>query len=113
MPEASAQQAMGWLEIKHSQGHTVQIVGHALALEKAEGLDFVLSVIRKSGGSKSETRQAGKLSLSAGETKVLSSSAINIDPGDNVMVELKILDHGQEVFSTVMSAKPAPERQTL
>ena len=91
----------------------VQIISHALALEKAAGFEFAMSVSRESRGSKSATRQAGRFDLSAGETKVLSSTAINIEPGDKLTVELKILEHGQEVFSTVMSATPAPDRQTL
>jgi hypothetical protein len=112
--EAEAQQAMGWLEIKQAPGqHMVQITGHALALEKVEGADFTLSVTRASRGGKSNSRQAGRISLGAGETKVLSSTAINLEPGDGLMVELKILEQGREVFSTVMSAKPTGEGQTL
>ena len=112
--EANAQQAMGWLEIQPAQGRNmVQIIGHALALDKTDGLDFTLSVTRKSHGGKSESRQAGRISLGAGESKVLSSAAINFEPGDNLTVELKISAHGQEVFSTIMSAKPAPDGQTL
>jgi hypothetical protein len=112
--EANAQQVMGWLEVKPGQGRNmVQITGHALALEKAEGVDFALTVRRKAAGGQSESRQAGRISLGAGETKVLSSTALNVETGGNLTVELKLLQHGQEVFSTVMSAKPAPEGQTL
>ncbi len=68
---------------------------------------------RENRGSKSNSRQAGRLDLAAGETKVLSSASINVEPGDTLTIELKILDRGQEVFSTVMSGKPPAQGQTL
>ena len=114
MTEANAQQAMGWLELKPVPGRNmVQITGHALGLEKAAELDFTMSVLHENRGGKSNSRQTGRISLAAGETKVLSSTSINIEPGDGLTAVLKILDHGQEVFSTVMTAKPSPDRQTL
>lgn len=111
---ANAQGPMGWLELKPVPGRNiVQITGHALAFEKAAGLHFTLSVLRENRGSKSNSRQSGRIDLAAGETKVLSSASINVEPGDNLTIELKLLDHGQEVFSTVMSAKPPAGGQTL
>ncbi len=111
---ASAQTPMGWLELEPVPGRNaaVKITGHALAFEKVAGLEFIFSVRRENGGSKSSSRQAGRIDLSAGETKVLSTSSINVEPGDSLTVELKMLDHGQVVFSTVMSAR-APGGQTL
>ncbi len=45
MTEANAQGAMGWLELKPASGrNSVQITGHALALEKIAGLEFTMSV---------------------------------------------------------------------
>lgn len=114
MTEANAQGAMGWLELKPASGrNSVQITAHALALEKIAGLEFTMSVQHEGRGGKSSSRQSGRLDLAAGETKVLSSTAIAIEPGDNLTVILRLMEHGQEVFSTVMSAKPGPERQTL
>jgi hypothetical protein len=113
MTGANAQQAIGWLELKPLPGrHMVQITGHALALEKAESLEFTISVAREGGGGKSVSRQSGRIGLNAGEEKVLSSTSINIEPGGGLTVTLKILDRGQEVFSTVMSSKQT-EKQTL
>jgi 3-hydroxymyristoyl/3-hydroxydecanoyl-(acyl carrier protein) dehydratase len=113
MTEANAQ-VMGWLELKPGSGrNVVQITGHALALEKAAGLEFTISVMRENHGNKTNSRQAGRIGLAAGETKVLSSTSINVEPGDNLRIELKILDNGQEVFGTVMSAKPSVGGQTL
>jgi hypothetical protein len=113
MTGANAQQALGWLELKPLPGRNmVQITGHALALEKAAGLEFTMSVAREGGGSKSVSRQGGRIDLDAGAEKTLSSTSINIEPGGDLTITLKILNRGQEVFSTVMSAKP-PDKQSL
>jgi len=115
MPEASAQQAMGWLEIRPAPGRNmVRIVGHALALEKAGVIGFTMSVRRVNrGGSQSESRQAGQVSLAQGETRELSMAATNFDPGDTLTVELRIMEQGQAVFSTTMSATPPPDGRPL
>ena len=113
MSGASAQQVMGWLELKPLPGRNmVQITGHALALEKIAGLEFTMSVVREGAGGKSISQQKGQIGLGAGETKVLSVASVSTSPGATLTITLKILDHAQEVFSTVMSAKP-PDRQTL
>ena len=113
MNDANAQQVMGWLELKPLPGRNmVQITGHALALEKIAGLEFTMSVVRE-GGGKSVSQQKGQIALDAGETKALSSASVNVGPGGTLTVTLKILDHGQEVFSTVMSSATHLDRQTL
>ena len=113
MSGASAQQVMGWLELKPlPERNMVQITGHALALEKIAGLEFTMSVVREGAGGKSISQQKGQIGLGAGETKVLSVASVSAGPGVTLTITLKILDHAQEVFSTVMSAKP-PDRQTL
>lgn len=113
MPGANAQQVLGWLELKPLPGrHVVQITGHALALETAAGLEFTMSVAREGGGGKSVSRQSGRIDLAPGESKSLSSTSINVEPGGDLTITLKILDRGQEVFGTVMTAKQA-DRQSL
>jgi hypothetical protein len=113
MSGASAQQVMGWLELKPLPGRNmVQITGHALALEKIAGFEFTMSVVREGAGGKSISQQKGHIDLAAGETKVLPVASVNTGPGVTLTITLKIMDHAQEVFSTVMSAKP-PDRQTL
>jgi hypothetical protein len=113
MTGASAQQVMGWVELKPlPERNIVQITGHVLALEKAAGLEFTMSVEREGGGGKSVSRQAGQVGLDAGETRILSTASVSVVPGGTLTITLKIADHGQEVFSTVMSAKQ-PGRQTL
>ena len=113
MNDANAQQVMGWLELKPLPGGSmVQITGHALALEKIAGLEFTMSVVRE-GGGKSVSQQKGQIALDAGETKALSSASVNVGPAGTLTVALKILDHGREVFSTVMSSATHLDRQTL
>jgi hypothetical protein len=105
---------LGWFELKPVSGqNAVQIIGHAVAFEQVAGLDFTIGVQRENRGNKSNSRQAGRIDLAAGETKVLSSASINIEPGDDLTIELKLLDHGQEVFSMVMSTKRTTGGKTL
>jgi hypothetical protein len=113
MTGANAQQVLGWLELKPLPGRNmVQITGHALALERVAGLEFMISVAREGSGGKSVSRQSGRIDLHAGENKSLSSTSINVQPGSDLTITLNILDRGQEVFSAVMTAKQ-PERQSL
>ncbi len=111
---AQAQSPIGWLELKPVQGqNAIQIVSHAAAFEKTAGVEFVLSVGRLNHGNTSNSRQTGRVDLAAGETKTLSAATINVEPGDALKIELKILIQGQEVSSTVMSTKTMPASQTL
>ena len=105
---AGAQPPMGWIELRPVPGRSaVEIVGHALAFENAAGLEFRMSVRRENRGNRTDSRQARRIDLAAGETKVLSAASINVEPGDSLTLELRLLDRGQEVFSTIMSA-PIP-----
>ena len=111
---ANAQPPMGWIELKPlSSQNAVQIIGHALAFGEVAGVDFTLSVSRENRGNKSNSRQLGRIDLAAGETKILATASINVETGDDLTIELKMLDHGQEVFKTVMFVKPSADRKTL
>lgn len=108
MVAAHAQPAFGWLEFKPvPERNLIQITGHALALEAVNGMDFTLSLSRKNGGNTSNTRQSGRFNLAANEPKVLSTTSLNVEPGDDITIEFKILDHGKEVSSATVSTKPA------
>ena len=83
MGAAHAQSAFGWLEFKPvPKRNLIQITGHALALEAVSGMDFTLSLSRKNGGNTSNTRQSGRFDLAANEPKVLSTTSLNVEPGD-------------------------------
>ncbi len=111
---AHAQSVSAWIELKPVAGRNmVQILGHALALDAAKGIDFTLTLRRKNKGNTSDTRQSGRFDLGASETKVLSSTSINIEPGDDLTIELKLLDHGAEVSSATVTSKSMPGGQTL
>lgn len=111
---ANAQQPMGWLELKPVPGrNAVQIVCHAIAFEAVSGVEFTLAVKRENRGNKSSTRQTGRIDLAAGESKMLSTTSINVESGDSISVEFKMLDHGAELFSTIMSATPSGTGRTL
>ena len=92
---AHAQSPTAWIELKPVAGRNmIQITGHALALDAVGGMDFTLT-------------------LAPNETKVLSSTSINLEPGDELTVELKLLDHGAEVSSATVTSKSAAAGQTL
>jgi hypothetical protein len=114
MSAACAQSASGWIELKPEPGrHRLQITGHALALDAVSGMDFALSIRRQNKGNTSSARQSGRFDLGPSETKVLSSTSINIEPGDELTIELKLLDHGAEISRATVISKSAPEGQTL
>ena len=114
MGAAQAQSAFGWLELKPVPGRNlVQITGHALAMEAVSGMDFSLSLRRQNRGNTSATRQSGRFDLAPSELKVLSTTSVNVEPGDELTIELKLLDHGKEVSSATVSSKSVAGGQTL
>jgi hypothetical protein len=111
---AHAQSPTAWVELKPVAGRNmIQVTGHALALDAVGGMDFTLTLRRKNKGSNSSTRQSGRFDLAPNETKVLSSTSINLEPGDELTIELKLLDHGAEVSSATVTSKSAAPGQTL
>jgi hypothetical protein len=91
----------------------IEIVGHALASDAVGGMDFTLTLQRQNKGNTSSTRQSGRFDLAPGEAKNLSSTSINIEPGDELTIELKLLDHGTEVSSATVTSKSRAGGQTL
>ena len=111
---AHAQSPTAWVELKPVAGRNmIQVTGHALALDAVGGMDFTLSLRRKNKGNSSSTKQSGRFDLAPNETKVLSSTSINLEPGDELTIELKLLDHGAEVSSATVTSKSAAAGQTL
>ena len=111
---ATAQSASAWIELKPVPGRNmVEIVGHALAIDTVGSMDFTLTLRRQHKGNTSSTRQSGRFDLIGGETKNLSSTSINIEPGDELTIELKLLEHGTEVSSATLTSKSPAIGQTL
>jgi hypothetical protein len=111
---AHSQSASAWIELKPVAGRNmIQVTGHALALDAAGGMDFTLTMRRQNKGGSSSTRQSGRFDLAPNETKVLSSTSINLEPGDELTIELKLLDHGAEVSIATVTSKSAAAGQTL
>ena len=108
MSAAHAQSASAWIELKPLSGNVVQVTGHALAFDAVTGMDFSLSLRRQSKGNTSSSRQAGRFDLEASRSKVLSTASINVEPGDDLVIELKLLDHGQEVANAAVSSRSVP-----
>ena len=105
---------LAWVEFKSSPGgKLVQIIGHAMAFEVVTDLDFSLAISRKTGGNASKTRQSGHFNLGAGDDKILSASAINLEDGDELVVELTLLSHGRILFKETLTCGPQTLSQTL
>ena len=111
---ATAQSASAWIELKPVSGRNmIEVVGHALARDAVGGMDFTFALRRQNKGNTSSTRQSGRFDLAPGESKNLSSTSINIEPGDELTIELKLLDHGTEVSSATVTSKSTDGGQTL
>ncbi len=109
-----AQSASAWIELKPVAGRNmIQVVGHALAHDAVGGMDFTLTLRRQNKGNTSSSRQSGHFDLSPGELKNLSSTSINIEPGDELTIELKLLDRGTEVSSATVTSKAPADGRTL
>jgi len=76
-------------------------------------MDFSLSLRRQNKANSSSTSQSGRFDLAASESKVLSTTSINIEPGDELTIELKLLDNGKEVSRVTISSKRGVGGQTL
>jgi hypothetical protein len=94
---------IGWVEIQPaSQGKDhVTIVGRALALDAAAG-QFKLVVSRSGRGGVTDARQSGAFDLRAGESKVLSSTSINVSQSESLVIELKLFSDSKEISSVVL-----------
>lgn len=103
---ANAQAPFGWVEMKPIAGQkSVQIIGRAFSLEQVSDLEFTLSLQRKNRGNSVSSRQSGRVDLTVGETKTLSSTTTSVEQGDEILVELRLFTNRQEVFSAVMSSR--------
>ena len=111
---ATAQSASAWIELRPVSGRNmIEVVGHALASDAVGGMDFTFTLRRENKGSTSSSRQSGRFDLAPGKSKNLSSTSINIEPGDELTIELKLLDHGTEVSSATVTSKSTAGGQTL
>ncbi len=90
---------IGWIEIQAEPENSdhVSIRGRIQALETVEG-NFELRVTRISHGNKSANAQSGRFRAKAGEAKALSSTTINLDPGDQLQITLTLFVDGEKVF---------------
>jgi hypothetical protein len=100
------QSAFGWLELKPLPGRNmIQISSHAMALKAVTDADFTLSIRRQNQGNSSSSSQSGRFNLEPKEPRVLATTLINVDAGDELIIELKILDHGKEMSRATISSK--------
>lgn len=106
--------ALCWLEIQPSPGRPdhIAITGHILGLAAFSG-KFSLHVIKSGRGGKADTRQSGTLRLAAGESKTLSTTAVNLQPSEALSIELRLQSEGKDICSAMVSAPPASAGQQI
>jgi hypothetical protein len=100
---ADSSSAIGWIEILPVSGRDnhITIRGQILALKPVEG-KFGLRVKRTSRGNTSDNKQGGQFSAQVGESRVLSTTTINLQPNDHLEIVLTLSVDGAEVFSATL-----------
>lgn len=110
MVVAASSPVIGWIEIAPAGPSQITVIGHAFATATTSG-QFVLSLHRVSKGNSANTGQSGGFKVAAGEDATLSKTAINVVPGEELIVELKLMIEGREVHTAVLRpAGGAPGR---
>lgn len=89
------------IEIKDVEGNTI-ITGTAEnTLDILKSATYKLTVIKKNSSNNNQTNNAqeGMVTLNPGEFKKLSSTQINIENGDDIIVMLVFFDENKQIIS--------------
>jgi len=108
------QSAFGWLELKPLPGRNmIQISSHAMALNARLQMPILLCLfVVRIGAVAQVPTNLGASTSSPKEPKVLATTLINVDTGDELIMELKILNHGKEMSGATISSKRAGDGPT-
>ncbi len=99
------QSAFCWFELKPLPGRNmIQLSSHALALKAVTDADFTLSIRRQNRGGSSSSSQSGRFNLEPKEPKVLANTSINVEAGDDLIIELKLSYHGKSMSVATISS---------
>ncbi|OOV29554.1 hypothetical protein BXU11_06620 [Flavobacterium sp. LM5] len=89
------------IEIKNMEGNTILTGTAENSSDILKSASYKLTVIKKNSKSNNQTNNAqeGMFTLNAGEFKKLSSTQINIEDGDEVIVMLVFFDESKQIIS--------------
>lgn len=89
------------IEIKNIEGNTILTGTAENSSDILKSASYKLTVIKKNNISNNQTNNAqeGMFTLNPGEFKKLSSTQINIESGDEVIVMLVFLDERKQIIS--------------
>lgn len=89
------------IEIKYVEGNTILTGTAENTSDILKSASYKLTVIKKNSISNNQTNNAqeGMFTLNSGEFKKLSSTQINIESGDEIIVMLVFFDERKQIIS--------------
>lgn len=89
------------IEIKYVEGNTILTGTAENSSDVLKSASYKLTVIKKNNISNNQTNNAqeGMVTLNPGEFKKLSSTQINIESGDEIIVMLLFFDEKKQIIS--------------
>ncbi len=101
---ASAGEVIGWMDVDPVE-QQIGVTAHAYAPGGSK-VEFELQVERMGSSGKTSTKQRGKADLEPGKTAKLSTTSVNIAPGDQMAILLTIFSGGQVVSTNALHIGP-------
>ncbi|MEQ1672309.1 MAG: curli-like amyloid fiber formation chaperone CsgH [Hyphomicrobium sp.] len=105
MARAEGSDVIGWIEVAPAGAGKVVVTGHAYAVVATEG-KFSLSLERRTKGNSAKTGQSGNFKAAAGENAKLSSTGINVEPGEDLVIELRLTVEGRDIAPVDLRTTP-------
>ncbi len=97
---ALAGDVIGWMEIQPSE-QQIQISGRAYAFRSGL-IEFSLRIERSGPSGKTATKQSGRAQVDPGKVASLSTTSVNIGPGDQLSLLLTIYRDGEIVATNAL-----------
>jgi hypothetical protein len=97
---ASGDDVIGLMEIKPDNGQ-IGLNARAYAAGAAK-IEYVVQIERLGRSGKSATKQRGKADVAPGKIAELSTSSVNVGPGDRLAILLTISSGGRIVSTTAL-----------
>ena len=100
----SAGEVIGWMEVKPAE-RQIGVTARAYALSETK-IEFELKIERVGRSGKTATKQRGKADILPGNIAELSTTSVNIGPGDQMAILLTIFSGGQVVSTNALHVGP-------
>lgn len=95
-----------WIEVTRAdrgEDH-VTIAAKVTATQEAAA-EFAMTILKGSGGNKTASKQSGRFTADPAAPKTLSTTTVNIAPGDHLEVTLDIIVGGDVIAEAAITAK--------